>query len=218
MRLYSYVVRRDFGFAPNPFHGVCTLATCKAQIRRTAQVGDWVVGTGSAAKRYRLGGRLVYAMQVSEAMSFDEYWDDKRFACKRPSLHASLKDAYGDNIYHRNPGTGVWMQEDSHHSKTGGVTRQANIDDDTRTNRMLVGQHFVYWGGYGPAIPAQFRDFKVKGNRSHDICVSGQGRKCIFPPELVESFVKWVTSQGLAGYIGDPAEFLLTHGLEHTPD
>ena len=29
MRLHSYVVARDYGFAPNPFLGVCTLATCK---------------------------------------------------------------------------------------------------------------------------------------------------------------------------------------------
>src|SRR5712671_5339411 len=34
MRLYSYVVARDFGFAPNPFFGVCTLATCKPDIRK----------------------------------------------------------------------------------------------------------------------------------------------------------------------------------------
>lgn len=26
---YSYVVARDFGFAPNPFNGFLTLATCK---------------------------------------------------------------------------------------------------------------------------------------------------------------------------------------------
>lgn len=44
LKLYSYVVARDFGFAPNPFHGYCTLATCKPDIRATASVGDWVIG------------------------------------------------------------------------------------------------------------------------------------------------------------------------------
>ena len=33
-RVYMYVVDRDFGFAPNPFHGVRTLATCKPPIRK----------------------------------------------------------------------------------------------------------------------------------------------------------------------------------------
>ena len=37
MTLYSYTVAADTGFAPNPFHGFCTLACCKPGIRRTAQ-------------------------------------------------------------------------------------------------------------------------------------------------------------------------------------
>ena len=49
-RLYSYVVVSDHGFAPNPFHGYCTLANCKPRIRWRAQPGDWIVGTGSRAR------------------------------------------------------------------------------------------------------------------------------------------------------------------------
>ena len=37
VRLYSYVFDHDYGFAPNPFHGVCTLATCKPSIREHAE-------------------------------------------------------------------------------------------------------------------------------------------------------------------------------------
>ncbi|MBC6697349.1 Nmad2 family putative nucleotide modification protein [Hymenobacter puniceus] len=47
MALYSYVLRFDTGDAPNPYGGVCTLAVCKPAIRRTAQIGDWILGTGS---------------------------------------------------------------------------------------------------------------------------------------------------------------------------
>ena len=47
MRLYVYVVTHDNGFAPNPFHGFCTLATCKAPVRERAEIGDWVLGVGS---------------------------------------------------------------------------------------------------------------------------------------------------------------------------
>lgn len=54
MTLYSYVVAHDFGFAPNPFDGLCTLATCKPDIRKKAAVGDYIVGTG-CAKRKRQG-------------------------------------------------------------------------------------------------------------------------------------------------------------------
>ena len=76
-RLYSYIVARDYGFAPNPFYGFCTLATCKPRIRKKAEVGDWVIGTGSKSKGR--DGHLVYAMRVTETMSFDEYWADSRF-------------------------------------------------------------------------------------------------------------------------------------------
>lgn len=79
-RLFSYVVRYDSGFAPNPFYGSCTLATCKPDIRRSAQPKDWVVGTGSADRWRDRGTRLVHAMKVGEAMDFRSFWDDPRFA------------------------------------------------------------------------------------------------------------------------------------------
>ena len=78
MRLFSYVVSRDYGFAPNPFYGTCTLATCKPEIRRTARAGDWIIGTGS-----KMQGRedhLVYVMKVAEKRTFSEYWADDRFS------------------------------------------------------------------------------------------------------------------------------------------
>ena len=74
MKLHSYVVARDYGFAPNPFFGICTLATCKPGIRGVAQIGDWVVGTGS--KKHRREKHIVYAMRVTMAMTFNEYWTD----------------------------------------------------------------------------------------------------------------------------------------------
>lgn len=80
MKLYQYVMTCDTGLAPNPYHGYCTLALCEPQIRRTAQVGDWIIGLGSVSAG--LGRRLAYAMQVSETLSFEEYWDDPRFECK----------------------------------------------------------------------------------------------------------------------------------------
>jgi hypothetical protein len=44
MRLFAYKMTHDTGFAPNPFHGACTLATCKPQIRLHKRVGDWIAG------------------------------------------------------------------------------------------------------------------------------------------------------------------------------
>jgi len=197
MRLYSYIVARDYGFAPNPFCGVCTLATCKPDIRRTAQVGDWIVGTGS--HRYGLGGKLVYAMRVAEVVTYDEYWSDARFLQKRPNLRGSLKQAYGDNIYHRDE-LGHWVQANSHHSCPDGMPNEDNVQHDTRVTRVLIAAEFTYWGGSGPQIPARFRD---------DVCCERQGHKCRFPDALVNSVIAWLRSLNERGYVGSPREFHL---------
>jgi hypothetical protein len=199
VRLYSYVVARDFGFAPNPFHGYCTLATCKPSIRRTTQPGDWIIGTGpKSAGRDR---HLVYAMLVSEALTFDQYWGDPRFASKRPSLRGSLKQAFGDNIYHREAG-GDWSQENSHHSMHDGSANAENVEHDTRTDRVLISDHFAYWGGVGPEIPAQFRDWD-----GVDVSLGRQGHRCNFPADLVAKFVDWLEMVGMGGYVGEPTNW-----------
>lgn len=199
MKLYSYVVARDFGFAPNPFFGFCTLATCKPIIRRTASVGDWVVGTG-AKVRYNYSGRLIFAMRVGETLSFDQYWHDARFILKRPNLNGSLKVMYGDNIYHR-AGT-EWVQADSHHSLPGGLLNKANLAWDTSVDRLLVATRFVYWGRSAPTIPAQFRSF---GTDSDDIC-AGRGHR-VFRDDLPSAFADWLNAEGKWGVHGDPLEF-----------
>lgn len=163
MRLYSYIVARDFGFAPNPFHGFCTLATCKPRIRAVASSGDWVVGTGAKSK-YNLAGRLVYAMRVAEVLDFTSYWNDPRFLAKRPVLNGSLKLVYGDNIYRR---VGKrWAQADSHHSLDNGRPNEANIEQDTGADRVLIATKFVYWGASAPTIQSRFRLFPKRAATS----------------------------------------------------
>jgi hypothetical protein len=63
--LFTYVIARDFGFAPNPFHGVCTLATCKPGIRKSASVGDWILGIGGK-KLGLMHRKCILLMKVSE--------------------------------------------------------------------------------------------------------------------------------------------------------
>jgi hypothetical protein len=195
--LYSYVVARDYGFAPNPFGGVCTLATCKPEIRRLAQIGDWIVGTGSA--KHTRKGNIVYAMKVAETMSFDAYWDDPRFQEKKPNLRASRKLAFGDNIYHSEKG--AWSQLNSHHSLSDGSPNPENIGNDTQANRLLVATQYAYWGGTGPEIPGMLRDFN-----GHDLCI-GRGYKHHFPDGMEEQFISWFLSLHAQGCLGRPIDW-----------
>ena len=104
MKLSSYIVRVDSGFAPNPFGHHCTLVCCKPTIRRRAAPGDIVVGTGSA--RYGLTGRLIYAMRVRDVIPLQTYWKSPQYAYKKPSP-PTLISTRGDNIWHRDL-RGTW--------------------------------------------------------------------------------------------------------------
>lgn len=192
--LFAYVVVRDFGFAPNPFHGACTLATCKPEIRSAAKQGDWVAGIGSVTKGY--GGRLVYAMQVSEALTFNEYWADERFLKKHPYLSGSKKFQYGDNIYHCGA-HGGWVQEDSHHSLDGGEENVLNSERDLSADKVLVGSHYYYFGRDAPEVPEQFADIR-KARRGHI---------CHLPPQEVAGFLTWLQREHAPGCHGLPIDW-----------
>ncbi|MCY3728169.1 MAG: hypothetical protein OXF97_04100 [Nitrospira sp.] len=202
MKLFSYVVARDYGFAPNPFFGICTLATCKPKIRKTASIGDWIIGTGSSQNNRR--GYLVHVMRVTETMTFNEYWENEWFQRKKPNLRGSKKQAFGDNIYYKKDGTDQWHQQDSHHSYRNGVPNPHNIVNDTQVDRILLSTDYAYWGGAGPKIPQIFRDYD-----GDDIC-AGRGHKRWFPESLGKDFVEWFRSLNATGYLGAPLDWART--------
>lgn len=142
--LFTYAVTRDVGFAPNPFHGTCTLATCKPNIRRSAKAGDWIMGIGGSGltpiKRH-----CIYLMRVSEKLTFQEYWNDPRFNLKKPLRNGSMVQVLGDNIYHKDT-EGNWLQEDSHHSNSDGTPNITNLKRDTGSDKVLISDYFLYFG------------------------------------------------------------------------
>jgi len=203
MSIRTYVVRYDSGFAPNPFYGFCTLATCRADIRGHAKLGDWIVGCGSDEKKVRRGGHLVYAMRVTEAMTIDEYDADARFYRKKPYRTGSRKQSCGDNIYSRVSAATPWVQRDSFHSWPDGSQNEGHVDKDTRSERVLVSDDFVYFGGEGPLIPDHLQ--KADGTL---ISKAGIGQSKFDDPELIADFVIWVRSMGKTGFQGAPFEWL----------
>ena len=83
MKLYSYTMTVDDGFAPNPTGGICTLAYCMVTMRRTVQAGDYVVGLAGAKYRKRVGAEwpaypVIYAMRVTDVIGFEEFRRDER--------------------------------------------------------------------------------------------------------------------------------------------
>jgi hypothetical protein len=199
MKCYSYVVARDYGFAPNPFYGHCTLATCKPRIREAASKGDWVLGCGSA--KHKASGFLVYAMQVDEKLHFNDYWKSKKFRGKRPTMNGSLKQMYGDNIYHFDQSKKRWVQVDSHHSNRDGSENEYNKKRDLKSEYVLISSQFWYFGGHPLKLVSRFR------NGKSCVCCTGRGYRIIRDEELVSQFISWVGKQAMQGYRADPLHF-----------
>lgn len=194
--MYIYVVEYDLGFAPNPFHGACTLSCCKPMIRRKASVGDWIVGVGGGA--LKATGRCIYAMQVTDTMTFDEYWNARRFRSKRPSRNGSRVSMVGDNIYWRDPATGDWNQEDSVHSGPEGEPDPLNTAHDTQTDRTLISDRFVYFGNNAPLVPMEMLTALPYRN--------GRGYR-VYTRERGEELLGWIHEQagrGESRILGDP--------------
>src|SRR5690606_28160584 len=114
----------------------------------------------------------------------------------------SKKQAFGDNIYHKANGT--WIQANSHHSLRNGSENKENTTHDTQTDRVLIGQEFVYFGGDGPAIPSRFHNYD-----GHSICCV-RGHKNRFPDKMVNDFVGWIESLEDQRYVARPLDWKRT--------
>lgn len=199
-RLYIYVVDRDFGFAPNPFHGYCSLATCKPKLRQKAQIGDWVVGVGG--RRLAATGRCIFAMRVSSTASFNEYWSNPAFSAKKPVRNGSRKMLVGDNIYHYDFTGQKWEQADSHHSNSDGTPNLHNLAVDTRADRVLLSDHFYYFGDQAPVIPADIlRALGYENGRSYRVFNIADGSSSL-TSWLAKTFRKELNM-----VTGDPFDF-----------
>lgn len=189
MKIYSYVVRYDSGFAPNPFWGYCTLATCKPKIRQKAKKGDWVMGTGSTKT---VGNdRLVYAMKMTEVMPLEDYWNDNRFQKKKPCQR--LKRSVGDNIYYRDENGKIRQYFPSLHSHPNREDMETK-ERDLKGENVLISEsgNFYYFGREAPKIPEAL------------LCLVKKGpfHKCKFSQEVIDRFLQWIQREkpGIHGF------------------
>ncbi|PYG53014.1 hypothetical protein [Rhizobium sp. UGM030330-04] len=202
--LNAYTITRDFGFAPNPFHGLCTLATCKPRIRKSAKVDDWIMGIGGRKLRgvYR---KCILLMKVSEKVSFQDYWDDYRYSLKKPVRNGSRVQMLGDNIYHKGE-NGSWIQEDSHHSNSDGTLNQDNLNRDTgRTDQMLVSNYFLYFGN--KALTVDLDSIRYGGVRDYKKIILSDSKEA---RDLIVSMFREHRSH-INMVVSDPCQFMNAH-------
>ena len=190
MKLYSYVVLHETGFAPNPFFGYCTLACCKPAIRRTAQEGDWIVGLTSKAT----GNRIVYFMRVDDVMeSYTDYWADPRFGTKKPANADGVRGKCGDNIYEPLASGGYRQLWSVHSNKE--AENEENKAHDLSGRRVLISETFAYFGSNALPLPPELQSLVV-----------ARGHPCQFPEEVKLDFMRFTETVAF-GVHGAPAHW-----------
>ena len=136
-KLFSYVVDHDTGFAPNPYHGICTLTHCKtSDMIFTSDVGDWIIGTSGLRSDVSIGehGRLIYAMRIDNKITRAEYYSDSSYKCKIPSSDGSYEMRCGDNL------------------------EQCRNDHTP----ALISNHFYYFGRLAKRFPKRFVEYPIE--------------------------------------------------------
>lgn len=181
--LYSYCIPFDDGAAPNPFWGLCTLAICKPAIRRVANKGDWVVGTGSVNSPVGNGsGKIVYAMLVTYKMTMEEYdWFTRSELRRKIPLMSSTdpRRRCGDSIYEFSAPTPLLRPS---------VHGEGNRITDLSGGFVLLSNHFFYFGDRPVTLPDTLLG----------IVKQGQGHRSIANAPYVPDFIRWIHSLGYA--------------------
>jgi hypothetical protein len=188
--LRCYKMTYDTGFAPNPYHGVLTLATCKPDIRLNANEGEWIAGFTAKevhdnnGKIHRFNGdrKLIYLACIKKKLKLEEYWESNEYEAKHP--HLLGKDGKivkgncagkttdcknfdsGDNIYKMVNGELVQQPNGHHNSKE-------TAEHDTRGEFVLICKEFYYFGvenaidvssvfQYANSLPRNYKNFSKK--------------------------------------------------------
>ncbi|WP_156503502.1 hypothetical protein [Eikenella longinqua] len=136
-RLYTYKVAYDSGTAPNPDFNTCTLAICKPAIRRTAKVGDIIVGFDCLENQ----DRIIYCMQVDEVLTWSEY-------VARCEIDQSLNGKIPKN--QNDAGDCIWVEErfESYEPLPSWSWhgRDEFYSDVLTGKNVLLGKKFWYFG------------------------------------------------------------------------
>jgi len=183
-KIYSYILKSDGGAGPNPFWDICTLTICKPAIRRTAEIGDWIIGTGSKrvkledGQRHDFSGSLVYAMKVSNKLTLAEYdsYCRQYMRNKIPKwFDRDWKKKLGDCIYDYSKGSRPRLRKSVHKCK--------NMTRDLSGQYALLSDHFYYFGREARPFPGHLKR----------LVMHTQGHLKIENEEIVRKFIKWIS-------------------------
>ncbi len=156
MRTYVYKLTSDRGgapCAPPPRKGeepLLTLSLCKPAVRRTAQIGDRLLGLTSRALVQREGYlecAVIYAARVTDVRNFATYYAAESGFSHRPDCIYSL-DTQEGTLTH----TGRTRL----HAEPAYAARDVGREPHFRNARTLLCSDFRYFGAEAVPIASRF--------------------------------------------------------------
>ena len=177
-RIYRYVLATDCGMAPNPQHGIVSLATCKPAIRSTARVGDWVVGVFPSPRNHL----VAWAGKVAECVAIARYGVE--FSNRRDSLCTPNDTGAPQRNRTRLP----WYH-----------TTEKDRQKDTRGSVLMFDPAATwYFGGQGQMIDVEVEHLVPHG-QGHRI-----NRVCAGDAERLEAWLRSIGPPGILACPRDP--------------
>ena len=190
IKLFSYIVKYDWGAAPNPYWGYCTLVICKPRIRNSTAVGNWIVGSGSANNPYDgkdYSNKIIYAMKVTDVVELEKYneiclgktdYGDK-LAKKIPKYSSkNYPERMGDCIYYN------ISYEPKKADMRLGVHGNDCLKRDLSSNKALISNHYYYFGE---------KAIDIKGDLE-PIIATTQGHRSNANKDYAQEFIDWISS------------------------
>src|SRR5712692_4293227 len=146
-RIYYYIHSVDTGRAPSVDGGLLTLAICKPEIRRKAEVGDWIIGFAPKA----LGWKLSYLAKVTAKLKGSQYYGSQEYKER------------SDNIYEISP-VGGFSLRDNHVHDDGNIASDVGTSEDGWKNAwVLVSKKSWYFGANAIDLSSdEFRELFAK--------------------------------------------------------
>jgi hypothetical protein len=134
-RLYFYKLTTNNNGAPCVADGLLTLAICKPTIRKTASVGDVLIGfAGSTLHR---DNRLIYVGRVTEKLVDGDYFKDGRFGQRPDCIYAWRNNRF------------VVRADARYHGSPEGLVHDLGLSPGYLRANTLLSREFRYFGADG---------------------------------------------------------------------
>jgi hypothetical protein len=170
------------------------LTVCKPKIRKTAKVGDWILGFGSSSVEVKGKGnmsysrKLVYAMKVSQVFTLKEYNDfclinlpNKIPIWKTDDWRKRL----GDCVYYYENGKIIQRKS---------VRNEKKLPIDEGGINALLSGHFYYFGNKAVDVPSSL----------NNLVKTGIGHKIANDAKMIAEFESWISTFKKNKLYGDP--------------